>query len=957
MRRPQSFLRSRTRGLIRALSLEPLESRHLLAASPITPRVSEVLVFEGQPVAQFTVQLSEASTQTVTVDYTTGDGSAIGGLDYTRIDGLLTFAPGETSKTVSVPILDDEDLEPAEGFFLYLLDAEGATIDVPNRYGVATIGDNEAPNSNVTATRIVVDDVTVFEGDSGLTTVTLTARGFGPRPSAPVPFVLRDGTAKAGSDYVASSGTFDFSSSNVATTQIQIMGDTIYEDVEGFLVAIPHYDSRSGVVTIISEDTIPLNDPPPSVALFDAFGNEGSFTPILMPVRLSKPWHTPVIVSIQLTTGTATQGIDFVPFAGDLTFVPGQVEQYISVSIVHDLRYEPIEGIVAEIVNVIGATIADPQAVLAIVDDEPAAVAAPPPPTVSIGDVVVKEPNYQGAITATVPIRLSHASSASVVVFYRTISGTAIASADFEPISVTSGRIDFDVGEISRSISVTIFGDAAIEGIEGYFVELVTVSGAIMGDSQGIVTIVDTPGATPLPIVSLEGTTVTESTDLTGNGSTPAYVTIRLSHPVHHAVSVHLTTAGGTATFIDYSFSGMQVTFTPGQTERRVEIPIVADRFQEQTETIQLKLQSPTNASLGEASAVVTIVDNDSDPGNLPIASVEDFVIDESGGGMGIALVPVTLSHSVDQTTTVHYLLEPGTATPQQDYLGFQASVQFDAGTTTASVSIPLIDDATPELIEGLTITLISPSGVAIGSKTSAVVTIVDNDVAGPDPAYLFVTEVTAYESDDPTIPWFVDVPVTLSKAVLHTIEVTFSTSDGAAIAPQDYALAPGSLVFLPGETQKYVRVSIVGDLVYEGIEGLYVNLLSATGAVIAMRSAVVSIIDESDSRTLSFPDLFTLEPSTGLRQYSLILKLSHRATVPVSVDYQFLDGSATLADRDYYPSAGTLVIPAGDTQLNLRVIIAADGNQDEGPEAFLIRFKNPVGLTLTDDLAIIAIN
>ena len=78
--------------------------------------------------AKFTVSLNSASASPVSVNYATADGTAIAGTDYTATAGTLTFAPGETSKTVSVPIATVMTGGPTKAFTLNLSTAAGATI-------------------------------------------------------------------------------------------------------------------------------------------------------------------------------------------------------------------------------------------------------------------------------------------------------------------------------------------------------------------------------------------------------------------------------------------------------------------------------------------------------------------------------------------------------------------------------------------------------------------------------------------------------------------------------------------------------------------------------------------------------------------------------------------------------------------------------------------------------------
>ena len=93
-------------------------------------RVANAAVREGpQAQLQFDVSLDRAAAVTVTVRYATSDGTAIAGADYTETSGRLSFAAGETAKTVSVPVLDDAHDEGAETLTLTLSNAQGATLD------------------------------------------------------------------------------------------------------------------------------------------------------------------------------------------------------------------------------------------------------------------------------------------------------------------------------------------------------------------------------------------------------------------------------------------------------------------------------------------------------------------------------------------------------------------------------------------------------------------------------------------------------------------------------------------------------------------------------------------------------------------------------------------------------------------------------------------------------------
>jgi Ca2+-binding RTX toxin-like protein len=112
------------------------------AASQPSFKISDVTVVEGQSGdanASFTVTLSQSSSLTTTVNYVTNNDTAIAGQDYTSRSGTLTFTPGQTSQTITVPILDNNNIESIETFNIILSNASNATI--ADSTGVGTIAD------------------------------------------------------------------------------------------------------------------------------------------------------------------------------------------------------------------------------------------------------------------------------------------------------------------------------------------------------------------------------------------------------------------------------------------------------------------------------------------------------------------------------------------------------------------------------------------------------------------------------------------------------------------------------------------------------------------------------------------------------------------------------------------------------------------------------------------------
>jgi len=196
--------------------------------------------------AVFTVKLSSAATTTVTVKYTTLDGTAIQNLDYVPKSGTLTFPPGTTSETVSVQILP-ENKTTNEVFYLELTSAAGAsgiTITVPK--ASATI---RGQNS-----QIYVAGATVAHGTSG--TVNQYARVYLDVKSAEVitvKFITVDGTAKANVDYKAVSTTVTFTPGQVTQSiAIPIIGIKTTVPTRTFKVEIEQPVTGNGFITTSS---------------------------------------------------------------------------------------------------------------------------------------------------------------------------------------------------------------------------------------------------------------------------------------------------------------------------------------------------------------------------------------------------------------------------------------------------------------------------------------------------------------------------------------------------------------------------------------------------------------------------------------------------------------------------------------------------------------------------------
>ena len=176
--------------------------------------VNDMTVTEGDSGtvnATFTVALTPVSGRQVTVQYATADGSAHAPGDYAAATGTLTFAAGETTKTVSVAVNGDLLDEVDESFTLNLSSAGSATIADPQ--GVGTITDDDGTPS------LSVNDVTVTEGNgSSVNAVFTVSLSSASGQSVSVDYATADGSAIAGTDYLAASGNLVFNPGQTTRT-------------------------------------------------------------------------------------------------------------------------------------------------------------------------------------------------------------------------------------------------------------------------------------------------------------------------------------------------------------------------------------------------------------------------------------------------------------------------------------------------------------------------------------------------------------------------------------------------------------------------------------------------------------------------------------------------------------------------------------------------------------------
>jgi hypothetical protein len=439
-------------------------------------RIDDISVTEGNTGtrdATFTVTLSFASTEPVTVAYATADGSATAGSDYRAASGTLTFAPGETSKTITVLVNGDRLGEPNETFFVNLSSPTNAVI--ADGQGQGTIVDDE-PYLSITPS------VSRSEGNTGPTPfsfpITLSSAYDAP---VTVDWATAAGSATDGSDYQAASGTLIFAPNETTKTiTILVNGDRLPEPTETFFVNL---SGATSAVIIRGNSVGTIFDDEPRVSINDVTVTEGhtGTRPGTFTVSLSGPYDVPVMIGYATANGTATADGDYQAASGTLTFAPGETSKTIAVLVNGDRLGEPDETFFVNLSNLNYGFILDAQGWGTIVDDEP---------RISIGDVSKREGNGKKTTLFTFTVTLSAAYDQPVTVSYSTMNGTA-TTGDGDYIART-GTLTFAPGEMTKTITIEVKGDGKREANESFYLDLFGLSGnALFTKKRGLGTILN----------------------------------------------------------------------------------------------------------------------------------------------------------------------------------------------------------------------------------------------------------------------------------------------------------------------------------------------------------------------------------------------------------------------------------------------------------------------------------
>ncbi len=616
-------------------------TRYTFTVSYPTARfdVAASSVNEDAGTATMTATLDIPPTQGVTIAYAAVNHTAIAGIDYVTTTGTLTFTPGLTLTTLTIPILDDALDEPDKALTVTLGNPISIAVGIPNKAVLTIVDDDPPPTIQFGAAAYSADE------DVGVVPITVTL-GVASAFTVTVDYAASEGTATAGSDYTAISGTLIFDPGQTAQTfDIPILNDTADEADETVMLTLSNPDNATlGSFNPVTLTLVDDDDPPAvqfSVAAYSVAESAGA---VSITVTLGAVSGKTVTVEYTTSDGTATAGSDYTATTGSLLFAPDQTSQTFEVPILDDADDEEDETVTVTLSNSDNATLGLPNpATLTVLDDDD-------PPTVQFSAATYSADESAGAVSITVT--LNAISGKTVTVDYATSDETATAGSDY---TTASGTLTFAPGQTVQTFEVPILDDAIDEADETVLLTLSDAGDAMLGSpNPAMLTILDDDG----PEVAFNAASYSVNEGV-GN----AVITVTLSYTSVQTIPVVYTTSDGLATVgNDYVATSGTLTFAPGEQSLTISVPIIDDdTLLEADEALTLTLSNPAHATLGTPmTATLTIVDNDinvppveviapPDPSqpitvsvNTPAGVVQIILEDVRAGGTITALVSVT---------------------------------------------------------------------------------------------------------------------------------------------------------------------------------------------------------------------------------------------------------------------------------------------------------------------------
>ncbi len=807
-----------------------------------------------------TITQSKVSTIDTVIAYTV-TGTATSGADYTALTGTVTILAGQTTATITIPVIDDAIVEGNETVIVTmnsLTGTAGVALGVAaTRTATNTIGDNDTATVTLTNTTNGSEAGPV----SGVMTLTQSA-------ASGVNTVIAysvSGTATSATDYTALSGTVTIpAGSTTATITIPVIDDAVVEGNETVIITLTSITSGSPGVTlgaaanITATNTITDNDAPTVTIANTTNGNETGPVSGLMTVTMSATRPTAVTLSYSVA-GTAASGTDFTALSGTVTIAAGATTATIIIPVIDDVIVEGSETVVVTLTAVtsgaasLGAA-ANLVATNTISDNDTA--------TVTIANTT--NGTEAGAVAGVMTVTQTKASATNTVIAY-SVGGTATSGSDYTALS---GTVTILAGSTTATINIPVIDDAIVEGSETVLITLTSIA-------SGLPTLGATLSATNT-IADNDSATVTIANTTDGAEAGPVNGLMTVSQTAVSATNTVIAyTVSGTATSgTDYTALSGTVTIIAGATSATINIPVTNDAIVENAETVIVTLTTISSGlpTLG-ATLTATNTISDNDTATVTLANTTDGA--EAGPTNGVMTLTQTAVSSVN--TVIAYTVS-GTATSGADYTALSGTVTIPAGSTTATISIPVINDA---IVEGNETVVVTLSSVSSGLATLGVTLAATNTIADNDSATVTIANTTNGAEAGPVN----GVMTVTQTAVSATNTVIAYTVSGTATSGSDYTALSGTVTISAGSTTATINIPVINDLVVDAGETVVVTLttISSGLATLGATLSATNTIADNDVATLTISKAVNQNNITSPQTLTYTITVANTGNIPLT--------------------------------------------------------------------------
>ncbi len=865
--------------------------------------------------------------------------------------GSITFAAGESSKTITVLISGDSTVENDEGFTLSLSNATGSTV-------ITTITASGLIQNDDVALSVVAGEATKAEGNasstpytfvvsrtgdlSGPTTVDYAIAGSGANPSNAIDFT----------GGVLPSGSITFAAGETSKTiTILISGDTTVENDEGFTLSLSNATGSTVITTVSASGLIQNDDVALSVVAGEATKAEGnaSSTPYTFVVSRTGDLSGPTTVDYAIA-GSGSNPSDAIDFtggilpSGSITFAAGETSKTITVLISGDSTVENDEGFTLSLSNATGSTVISTVSASGLTQNDDGSI------SIVAGEATKAEGNASSTPYTFVVNRSGDTSGSMTVDYIIVGSGSNPSTAsDFVGGVLPSGSITFAAGETSKTITVQISGDATVENDEGFTLTLSNATGST------VITTVSASGLIQNDDIALS-LVAGSATKAEGNaGSTPyTFVVNRTGDTsgmttVNYAITGSGTNPSTANDFVGGLMSNGSITFAAGESSKTITILISGDTTVENDEGFNFTLSNASGSAVIATSSATGLIQNDDSA--IAVVTGDSRKAEGNTGSTPYTFI-VSRTGDTSGSTTVNYAItgsgsNPGTAS---DFTGGtlpSGSINFAAGETSKTVTVMISGDATIENDEGFTFTLSNASGSTVITTSNASGLIQNDDVA----LSVVAGDATKAEGNTGTTAYTFIVSRTGDTSSSTTVDYAVTGSGSNPTNASDFAdgiLPSGNITFAAGESSKTITVLISGDLAVENDEGFALSLSNATGsAVITTISASGLIRNDDVAISVVTGDASKAEGNTGTTAYTFIVNRTGDTSDTTTVDYAVIGSGSNPSIASDFASgilpSGNITFSAGETSKTITVLISADTDV-ENDESFTLTLSNASG-------------